>query len=87
MKHPNRLSQTKKLDKLMGLDYPLIQLPREVYPLYHPPWVSTFAGSPDIFELKPLKKIKLSPGRAKVHCLWQEYSCNIIGLSWMPRLW
>ena len=65
MKHPNRLSQTKKLDKLMGLDYPLIQLPREVYPLYHPPLVSACAGSPDIFELKQLKKIKVEPRQSQ----------------------
>ena len=31
MKHLNQFIQTKKLDKRMGLDYPLIQLPREVY--------------------------------------------------------
>ena len=61
MKHPNRLSQTKKRDELMVLDYPLIQLPREVYPRYHPPLVSTFAGSPDIFELKQFKEIKVEP--------------------------
>ena len=65
MKHPNRLSQTKKLDKLMGLDHPLIQPPREVYPLYHPPLVSTCAGPLDIFELKPLKKIKVEPRQSQ----------------------
>ena len=65
MKHLNQFIQTKKLDKLMGLDYPLIQLPREGYPLYHPPLVSTFAGSPDIFELKQLKKIKVEPRQSQ----------------------
>jgi len=49
----------------MGLDYPLIQLPREVYPLYHTPLVSTSAGSLDIFELKQLKKIKVEPRQSQ----------------------
>ena len=43
----------------MGLDYPLIQLPREVYPLYHTPLVPTFSGSLDIFELKQLEEVKV----------------------------
>ena len=65
MNHLNRFIKTKKLDKRMGLDYSLIQLPREVYPLYHPPLVSTCAGSLDIFELKQLKKIKVEPRQSQ----------------------
>ena len=41
------------MDYLKGQDL------RKVYPLYHAPLISTFAGVIDIFELNQLEKIKV----------------------------
>ena len=54
MNYPNTFIKAKNLDKQM--DYLKGQDLRKVYPLYHAPLISTFAGVIDTFELKQLEK-------------------------------